>query len=109
MAQQHQINDSDIDYIEQAPWPERDEGPYLNGKGSRNRWHPHRWLASVMPVTEFDTIYALEGTLVNIATTNYSDRNGDYVTYYGVDCQSVSGEHQGPVMVNVQVDFMVKV
>jgi hypothetical protein len=108
MAQQHYLNGAAINYINKPDWI--DEGsPVLNGETVFNRWRRHTWRAEVMPVSEFNTVYALEGQTVSLTTTDYSDRNGDYVTYYGARVTNVTGRQSGPLMTDVTIEFLVRV
>jgi hypothetical protein len=109
MAQQHTINGTNINYITEAIWQDIPAGEYLNGKAIINRWRRHIWRTNVMPMSEFDTLYALQGQIVAIATTNYEDRNAaDYKTYYGVEFKRISGSHEGPNMQTVICEFLVR-
>jgi hypothetical protein len=59
-------------------------------------------------MAEFDQLTALEGQQVTVTTTNYADRNGDYVTYYGCDLERVSCRHESINAEDVTVEFWVR-
>ncbi len=109
MAQVHAINGTTINYIGQPDWVDIPAGAFLNGESVHSRWRGHTWAGNVMPESEFNFLYSLEGQKVQLLTTNYSDRNGDYITYYGVEFRRISGTHDGPRFINVRLDFMIRV
>ena len=109
MAQVHSINGTTISYINQAAWPEDIEGQSLDIIAVRNRSRRHRWLSDVMPMSEYETLVNLAGTLATIVTTDPADRNAaDYVTYYGVRVDSVTGRHLARNYHNVVVEFLAR-
>lgn len=109
MAQQHKINGTTINRITSANWEDGGQSQGLDGYTPLDSWRRHTWRSNVMTVTEFDTLYALEGQKVSITTTDYSDRNGDYLTYYNVDLERVGGRHEGPRIVDFVAEFLVRV
>lgn len=108
MAQIFQINGTTITRMLRGDWTDDPAGSGLDGSTPRQRWVRHVWGADVLSAAEYNTLYAAEGQRVTITTPNYADRNGDYVDYFGVLCQRVSGSHDGPVVTNVAVDFLVR-
>lgn len=109
MAQIFKINGTTLSHITNGDWDETPETGYFNGKTPKNRWRPHRLSTDGMPASEYNTLFALLGQKVSLTTTNYADRNGDYRTYYGVDFQSIRGEHDGPIFRGVVAEFLVSV
>ena len=110
MAQIFQVNGTNLTHITRGDWQEEPEGDYLNGKAIHNRWRRHILQANVTTAAEFDTLYALEGQKISLTTTNYFDRNSaNYVTYYGAEVKRVSGQHEGPIMRDVQIECLVRI
>jgi hypothetical protein len=108
MAQTFVINGTTLTRVGAANWSELPEAEIFNGKMAKNRWRGLRLGADVVAASEFDVLFALEGGKVALTCPNYSDRNGDYKTYYGVDFLSIRGEHNGPVVENIQIELMVR-
>lgn len=109
MAQIFKLNATTFARITRADWQDDSAGAGLDGATARQRVVTHTWQASEgMTAAEFDSLYALEGRRVLLTTTAYSDRNGDFVSYYGAVCRRVEGRHEGPVVVDVQAEFMVR-
>jgi hypothetical protein len=109
MAQVHSINGNTINYIGTADWQDKAAAAYLTGENAVSRWRKHIWESNVMPVSEWNTIEALEGQLVNIVTTDYEDRNNtNYKTYYSCRFTGLAGKHDGPNMTGVRFEFLVK-
>ncbi len=108
MAQDYIINSTTLDYIMVGEWREVVESSVLDGQTVHNRWREHVWQTEVMPVTDFDTLYALEGQKVTLTTVDYSDRNNDYVIYYGAEFKRITARHQALNMAQLQCEFMVR-
>lgn len=108
MAQVHAINGTTINYINHAAWTQPSNSRSLSVLNVFNRWQAHRWLSDVVPMSEWEVLAALRGSIASITTTDPADRNADYVTYYGVVVQAVEGRHEGRNMVNVSLDFLVR-
>jgi hypothetical protein len=102
------VNNTHIERITRGDWTDAPAGVGLDGKTGRQRWVSHVWQSNVMSAEEFNSLYSLEGQKVSIKTTNYADRNGDYITYYGVDFKRISGEHAGPIFTGVTCEFLVR-
>jgi len=109
MAQIFQINETTISTGLEASWDEQPVAAPLAGGTVFNRWRRHRWQTNVMSAVEFDALRGRLGQRVSLTTTDYSDLNGDYVTYYGATVDAVRGEHSGPNFVGVSVEFEVRV
>lgn len=110
MAQNFKINTTTFARITRADWQDDGAGAGLDGTTGRQRWRRHTWQAPEgMTAAEFDALYAAEGAGVELTTTNYADRNGDFVTYYGAVCMRVDGRHEGPIVTGVTVEFLVRV
>jgi hypothetical protein len=109
MAQIFQINGATLTYVMEANWQEQPAGDFLNGQAAFNRWRRHTLRTNVMTAAEFDTLYALEGQKVSLTTTNYANRNGDYITYYDVEIKSITVQHDGPLMRDIQVDCLIRI
>lgn len=109
MAQVFKINGTTLNYVMAANWEERGVGNFLNGLTSYNRYRRHTLATNVMTAAEFSTLFALEGQQVSLTTTNYTDRNGDYIDYHGVEIKSVTGQHAGPVVQDVQIECLVRI
>jgi len=110
MAQVFKINSTSLTRITKGDWlDEPGDSQALDGVTPLARWRRHRWQADVLSASEWNTLRSLEVANVSITTPNYSDRNAaDYVSYYQVDFEQLSGDHQGPVMVNVVAEFLVR-
>lgn len=108
MAQDFKINGTTIARILRGDWEDSSAGAGLDGTTARRRWVRHLWGADALSAAEFNTLYALEGQWVTLTTVNYADRNGDYVNYYGVICERVTGNHAGPVFEQVTAEFRVR-
>jgi len=110
MGQQHQLNGTNISYIGQAQWSDAPQGEYLGGDEVLGRWKQHTWTANVMTAATFDTLYAQQGQTVTLTTTDYNDRNGaNYKTYYNAILTGVTGQHNGPNVEQVKIDFTVAI
>lgn len=109
MAQIFKVNDSTITHINQANWVDRLTTQALDGVNPLRASRQHTWAADAMPASIFDLLDAQEGAAVRLRTTNYSDRNGDYVEYPGTVLQSVAAQHAGPEMSGVLVTFLVRI
>jgi len=109
MAKVHSVNGFTINYIGQPNWIDRPVGKLLTGEQIKNRWRGHTWASNVMTVSEFNNLYTLEGTKATIVTTDYSSRNSDYITYYGAEVKRVTGTHDGPRFLDVQIEFLVRI
>jgi hypothetical protein len=109
MAQIHSVNGNTISYIGKADWQDKPAATYLTGQNAVSRHRKHILQSNVMPASEWNTLEALEGQLVTIVTTDYTDRNNaNYKTYYGVRFTALAGKHDGPNMTNVRFEFLVK-
>lgn len=108
MSQIFSLNGAAFTHGIQADWVDQPDGDYLAGPRARRRWLQHIWAAAVMPAGEFNTLAQAEGGLVSLTTTNLSDRNGAFVTYYGAELRSVSGVHAGPNMEQVRAEFWIR-
>jgi hypothetical protein len=109
MAQQHQVNGTNVSYIGEAIWRDRVIGSTLNGQPVVHRWRQHVWRSNGMTVAQFDTLYALAGQSVSLDTTDYLSPNAaDYKSYYGAILQDVQGLQRGNVMENVMLQFLVR-
>lgn len=102
------INGEYLRYM-RGNWFDIPGGAYFNGTGSTHRWRRHTLTANVMPESEFNLFYMLEGQKVSLTTTPYGNRNSTYITYYGCDFVGASGTHSGPRFENVTAEFMVLV
>ncbi len=109
MAQVHDINGNTINYISFADWLDTSIPSSLDGLNAVSVWRNHIWEANVMPASEWNTLEALEGQQVSITTTDYSDRNSDYLTYYNAVLTGLTGNHEGPNREDVRFEFLVKV
>lgn len=108
MAQQVQINGITYTYLNAPDWSDSADSQALDGVTPFLRWHKHTIKTNIMPMTEFDRLYALEGQAVALTTTNYLDRNGDYITYYGAILESVTGKHESINAADVVATFRVR-
>lgn len=109
MAQQFQFNGSNITHGIEANWDEIPLDMPLAGGTVFNRFRRHSWQAGVLTAAEFVAMRAQLGKAVSLTTTDYSDRNSDFVTYYGATLDRLSGEHSGPVYVGVSAEFTARV
>lgn len=109
MAQQHKINDSNVDHIGRPIWRDQIIKGALNGRPVVHRWRLHIWQANVITAAVFDTLYALEGSSLSLTTTDYDDPNAtNYRTYYGAILQAITGRHVGPTFQDVNLQFLVR-
>lgn len=108
MAQIFKINGTTIEYIQKADWENAPAGEALDGQTARQRWVKHIWQSNVMPVSEFDTIFSLEGETVTLITTNFNDRNGDYIQYFGVQFSKIVNQHVSVLMESIRCEFLVR-
>lgn len=110
MAQDFKINSTTVSRITKGDWQdEPGDSQSLAGVIPLARWRRHRWQADVLSASEFNTLYALQGQKVKLTTVNYSDRNGDYIDYFGVDFPQISDSHDGPIFTGVSIDFLIRV
>lgn len=109
MAQDFKINGVTLNYVMIGEWREVEDSQALDGQTVHNRWREHLWrLNEAMPVSEFNTLYALEGQKVTIVTTDYANRNGAYAIYYGAELRRVAGRHVALNMEQFQCEFRVR-
>lgn len=109
MAQIFKLNGITFSRVTRADWQDDSAGAGLDGTTARQRWVRHTWQAQEgLTAAEFDSLYALEGQRVALTTTNYSDRNGDFVTYRGASCMRVDGRHEANLVIGVMAEFMVR-
>lgn len=108
-TQEFEVNGVVITHVNRANWVDRLTSQALDGVNPVRSTRQHTWAADAMPALIFDLLSAQEGTAVRLRTTNYSDRNGDYVEYPGTVLQSVAAQHAGPEMSGVLVTFVVRV
>jgi len=110
MAQVHDIDDTPINYISQAPCDQPTNAQSLNLIAVHNRWRKHFWNSNVMTTTEWATLIGKRGSIVSITTTDPDNPNGDYVTYYGAIVKNIShSSHTSLNIHGVKVEFLVKV
>lgn len=110
MAFAHQLDGTEIEYIEIANWQEDKLDLKLDQKTVVNRFKSLVWEASIMIVEEFNFLTSKEGKIVTLITTDYDSRNNDFRTYYGVKFQKLSASEQPHVhMVGVRCEFRVPV
>lgn len=111
MAQIHAIDGTNLTYIAQALWPQPSPSSLsLNLIQPYERWRDHIWLANVMTVTEWETLRGKRGSIVTITTTDPTAPNSDYITFYGVILKDLTNNsHDGPNILGVKVEFLVKV
>lgn len=109
MAQIFKINGVTYSYITKGDWSDTADNQALDGNTPVRRWRKHTLKADIMPMSEFNTLHALEGQRVSITTPAYSDRNGDYVTYCGSMLTKITAQHQSINAANVTIDLLVKV
>ena len=109
MAQDFKINATTFARITHADWADDSAGSGLDGTTARLRWVRHVWSAPEgMTAAEYDALFAFQGQRVTLTTTNYEDRNGDFIPYYGAVCERVDGVHSGPVVAGVVAEFRVR-
>jgi hypothetical protein len=108
VPQEFAINATAFLRITRADWDSDAAGQGLDGNTPRLRWVRHTWQTNVLTAFEFDTLYAFEGQTVDLLTTNRDDRNADFIVYTGAICESVSGQHNGPIFESVRAEFLVR-
>jgi len=105
-----EINNTTLLYVGRPNWDDQTVGGYLTGEVIHNRWRRHIWEANVMPIAEFNSLYAFEGQQVSILTTNYTDRNDTTLKrYYAAELKKVTGAHDGPRFTGVRAEFIVRI
>lgn len=109
MTQIFALNGQTITNMMEANWEENPVANPLAGGTVFNRVRLHRWQTNVLTAAEFETILGRLGQAVSLTTTDYTNPNGDYVTYYGATLDTLAGEHSGPVYVGVTAEFRVRV
>lgn len=110
MAQLFALNGVTIERVNRPDWIDEPANKGLDPSTPRLRWARCICRADVLTAAEFDLLFAQVGAIVSIDVTDYADRNAaDYKRYFGVLCQRVSGDHQGPSFVAVEAEFLVKV
>ena len=111
MPQVFRINNIEVSRIVKGDWlDEPGDAQALDGVTPLARWRRHTWTTEVLSAAEWNTLAALEGQKVSIMTPDYGDRNAaDYVTYYGADFEALDGRHEGPVVMGVSADFLVRI
>ena len=91
-------------------WQDPPAGQSLAGETIEPRFKPHTWKTNVMTAANFDALYAFEGQQVTLVTNDYADRNNTtFVTYHLAELKAVTGQHSGPLMINVTADFLVRI
>ncbi len=104
----YEINSTAINAGIQAKWE-----PIATGSNSdasqklSANWQRHIWSCEFMNITEWLVLLALRGTTITeLKTTNEGTPNSTE-TYSTGRVLTVTGEHLGIRMVNVQVEFLV--
>ncbi len=110
MAQQHKLNGTNVDLIGRAIWRETVVAQALNGEPVVAAWRKHIWRTNILTAAQFDTLYAQEGAIVTLTTTDYTNPNStNYVQYFGALFQKITAQHAGPAVGNVILEFLIKV
>lgn len=110
MAITYEINSNTINAGIQAKWPPIPTGANSDAtqKLSTN-WRRHTWSCAFMEMTEWLILLALRGvSFTELKTTNESTPNSTG-TYSTGRVMSVTGNHIGRRMQNVQVSFLVDI
>lgn len=100
-----EINGASYDSKFRADWDDRPLANILNGKIATRSTARHYWKTNALSVTNFDTIYALQGTVVLLETTDYDDRNSEKT--YIAELKTVTGKQLGQVMTEIQIEFYI--
>jgi hypothetical protein len=110
MAQQFAINGSTVARITRPDWiDEPGDSQAHAGAMPLSRWRRVVAKADVLSAAEFNTLRGLEGQRVSVAVPPYADRNAaDYQTYYGTEFERLTGRHEGPVVMGVTAEFLVR-
>jgi len=101
------INGVDLNYIFSAQWDETNQTPKLSGNQLYNSYIQHTWGTNVMLMDEFNSLFTLQGTKVNIKTIDKA--NLFQFRNYLADFRAIDGTQAGINMVGVSLTFMVKV
>ena len=112
MATDHKINGTTYSYIETADWRENAirDGRALDQQTTTNAFRTLVWTTNIMPISEFDTLYALEGQKVTVTTVDYTDRDsGSFATYYGAILEGIQANHESVNITSLNVTFRVRV
>src|SRR5512147_1995944 len=102
-----QINGTTYTYLMQPNRDDALQSQALSGGTATNRWALHTIKTNIMPMTEFNNLFALQGQAVTLYTTDYSSRNS-YRTYYKAVLESVTGSHESINAANVVATFRVR-
>ena len=100
------INGITFEYLEIAQWEDPIGQNGFDGNKIFNRFKRHIISSDAMPMNEFIQLGPLEGQIVNLTTTDYTNRN-QFRTYYGVNFQDLSWSHIGLNAETVRCEFLV--
>lgn len=110
MATQHAIDGTNVNYVSYANWVQPVLTQSLDLIAVHQKVRQHIWVSEVMTAAEYITLLGKRGDTVSITTPPVNDRNGDFITYYGVRVQSVTfRQHEGPNLRGVELRFLVRV
>ena len=108
MAQDFMINGTTLDYIMTGDWQDAEVDSVLDGQMVHNRYRRHIWLSNVQTIANFNTLYALEGQIVTITTTNQSNKNAAFLQYFGVFFQRIAAQHAAKNLEQIRCEFLVR-
>jgi len=110
MAFQHQIDGTNVDFINFANWVQPVIDQSLDIIAVHQKMRFHIWQASVVTAAEWTTLLSKRGQIVSLTTTDVDDRNADYITYFGARVQAATfRNHEGRNILGVELRFLVKV
>ena len=108
MAQVHDIDGTIVNFISQALWDRPVNSQSLDLITVFNKVRKHIWLSNVMTIAEWTTFRGKRGSIVSLTTTDPTNPNGDYITFYNVIVRKVSqGNHDSLNFRGVQIEFLI--
>lgn len=105
------INSTTISRLTRPDWQDTPgDSQALAGTTSTARWRRLLAAADALSAAEWNALRAVEGQRVTITAPPYADRNAAaWQTYYGAILERLDGRHEGPIVVGVSAEFMVRI
>ena len=100
------INFVPLTFITSAQWDDKNHIQKLDGQTLISNYQSHTWAASIMTVAEYNALFALNGQLVSINTTDFDNRLG-FKEYMAI-LLNVDGTQAGINMVGVNLSFTIR-
>lgn len=104
------LNTTSISRLTRLDWQDSGgDSQALSGYTATARWRRLVGQADALSATEWNALRALEGQQCAITAPPYTDRNAVWQTYYGAILERLDGRHEGPIVVGVTAEFMVRI